>query len=796
MGSAEPESPPPASSSPSVSSAGMASVPPVFDPAPVFRRNALWIAPSLESLESVSFTHSVEPRRLDERFLWRRDGTSLLEVVAPRDGANVEEVVNEEIGSRWITTPEPALYYARPRGEFAARDTQRERYFVDRLRERLLGTWANFVALDWGRRPGIFVVRSSRASDDGNTIVLEVHPVIRDYALAAGSMFYSAPGTYYSMKPWSQIHGVKVERSEIVIDAETFRIVGEKDFSPEGELKCEIVFGDWEDVTAGQSVPRSIHLHFPDDGFDVEYRFQWRPEGLWILAGGCSAFSGQEPQIETVRDLKINESLPDLDDALTLVEESERYLESTGIDCPKITLRTYPFSLGNPIPFPPAQSDADARAASLAIADLPAACPTVESLLFTLHDDGGMVAELGLRRKSKSNAASGSAILILFDGTTPRPLHAVETPFVFRDDALTTTVALRFGRNRTLADATAFHLALVVPGGATAFSPVPADLHPSDQPLVTCPLQYDTAVPLDIPYTGVGYFPGDIREPPEKTKTRIKQTAFRRDARGRTLAEVEVLSIEPRTEYEVGVPVVILSAEGTPLAAGEGRTTFEFEEGIDTRSVAFDMGDVARQGAADRQFAVGLTREPTRSTWTRKLRFTNYGWDGPIFPPQALLDAQDPRVRAAGVRAFEAEMRQRWSQNTWVNVRTGRVEVKDGYRTTQLKPHLDWLAERLAATEDPPSLGFLCRLAGHSRDPRYVPALTALLGHPHESVRDAAAIGLGLLGDAAGRARLQLIIDRPAPGDSKGDEFTDPWGKSSDWKSDAALALATLNQSI
>ena len=47
----------------------------------------------------------------------RRDGASLLEVVARED-----ETADKEIGRRWVTTPEPARYYIPPKGRLAKKE--------------------------------------------------------------------------------------------------------------------------------------------------------------------------------------------------------------------------------------------------------------------------------------------------------------------------------------------------------------------------------------------------------------------------------------------------------------------------------------------------------------------------------------------------------------------------------------------------------------------------------------------------------------------------------------------------
>jgi HEAT repeat protein len=85
-----------------------------------------------------------------------------------------------------------------------------------------------------------------------------------------------------------------------------------------------------------------------------------------------------------------------------------------------------------------------------------------------------------------------------------------------------------------------------------------------------------------------------------------------------------------------------------------------------------------------------------------------------------------------------------------------------------VRPHGDRLVALFPKAEEagPRELARLCLLAGYSGDERLAAPLKPRLDHPDDAVRDAAAIGLGFLGQGDGRARLESIVARPEPSDA------------------------------
>lgn len=305
-----------------------------FDADPLLRRNRLWQNPELGHLQSVEFTHHMEPIVLDERFVWRSDGASLMEVVARDD-----DKAAKEVGRRVITTPAAMKYYRAPGAKYYTGSAIGESGLNNYVRSHLMGTQTNFTALDWGRNPGGFAVRDVQPGSDKDTVVVDLKPTVRRYRINFGAMFHTTS--------WAYMHDLRVGHSEITVDVRNHRILSEVDYNYQGGKICQVDFLDWQDVDSEHSVPKHIHIDIPGSNFEVDYRFQWLPEKLWILSSGQACFNKKNPQCEELRDLKINQPTPDLDAALAEVAQNQKELEGgDAIQPEKRFFALYPFQLG------------------------------------------------------------------------------------------------------------------------------------------------------------------------------------------------------------------------------------------------------------------------------------------------------------------------------------------------------------------------------------------------------------------------------------------------------------------
>ena len=278
-----------------------------FDVAPILAANRAWQVPASDRLRSVRFVHAMAPHRLDERFLWRSDG-AMLSDVALYEGDRPERYRAQAT----VFSPAGTSYRFGPGSRYPRAEAQEAGMARAYALDHLMGTRMGLVALAWGRDASAFDLRDARQSADGATIALELAPRwSRDrqvFRLDAGAMF--------ERTSWAYVHDLRVGSSELIVDAATRRIVREVDRDARGRVICEVNLGEWVDAGEGRSAPGRVRLRFPGQSFSVDDRFDWHPEGLWILRSGESRFDGREPERESVEGLAIDAPTPELDESL------------------------------------------------------------------------------------------------------------------------------------------------------------------------------------------------------------------------------------------------------------------------------------------------------------------------------------------------------------------------------------------------------------------------------------------------------------------------------------------------
>jgi RNA polymerase sigma factor (sigma-70 family) len=724
-----------------------------FDPAPVFRRNRPWQNPPLDRLASVQFLHRMEPNRLDERFVWRRDGAMLTEVVRREDPRAAEEV-----GRAWVISPGREQSYFAPGARYPAVDAKDQGELVAYARDHLMGTRTRFVALDWGRDPTAFEVRDARPGDDGRTTLVELAPrPTRDrrrYGLHAGAMFETTS--------WAYVHDLYVGRSTLTIDAATHRILREVDYGYRGETLCEVAFSDWRDVDADQAVPLRIVLTFPGQKFTVDYRFQWRPEGLWILGEGQSKFEDQKAERESILDLKIGEPTPDLDAALERARRGQEELQRpAAIQAEARAVARHPFLLGVRIP-------------------LTGAGP-LDALAFTLRGrDGGPPPEhwdhpdlrAVLTRPADAEApAPGRDLLLVLYDAKGRPIASARGPLAPGPGP----IELDLGQCRPLGPARSWSLTVLAPGQpavAVGANPPRGGADPAPAGAPAFPARMGEEVVVEVPSGDDG-------------KTRLRSVRLKADDGGGTIAEVELISQDHWKAFSATAAVVLLDERDTPIAAGGLTHAFRVEAGVyRAPGLAVKLGGTA--GGVPRRMLVGveaiMTGRPMGSRWG------TFGDHSPPFSIDLLLAADNPSVWRRGLAALNDAVRSALGRAS--AYRPDQAELTPAARgevRRVLKPHRDRLGALLREASDTDGLTLLARLAGYSGDERLREPLRRLLDHPRDDVRDAAAIGLALLGDNSGAARLRAFLDRPPPADPSASRAF------AERKADAALALKSID---
>jgi WD40-like Beta Propeller Repeat len=714
-----------------------------FDVAPVLAANRGWQNPSLDHLQSVQFVHNTEPIRLDERFVWRRDGAMLLDVV--HFGREKPE---EHVGSAWVITPGGPIHSFAPRSHYPKVEAKTAQEINAYALDHLMGTRTRFVALDWGRNPSAFEIRDVRRADDGKTVKLELAPRStrerRRVGINAGAMFETMS--------WAYVHDLYVGFAELTIETATHRIVREVDHGFKGQTLCEIDLGEWIDIGEGRSVPQHLRFRFPGQQFTVDDRFLWRPEQLWILKSGESRFDGKDPEREAIADLAINAPVPVLEAGLRRANQGVTALEApAAIEPEKRSLVTGAFALGVKIPL---------------------AGGRFQSLAFTFHRDGedareplrrwdhpALRAVLGPSPGAQEPAAGDALLVILFDAYG-RPVGSAHTILAVAREP----VVLDLGSFNSLGSAKSWSLTILSKDGPHSVAPAA----PSPRTVVEAfPVRPGEAQVVQVDAVPDWRSPRDRAMEPDVAPTRLRTLQFADNGQGALGATLELVSRDHWKDLVAKATLVLLDDKDAPVAVGSLEHGYRVERDVyDAANLPIPLrGRTARAGAVRgvagvRTVTIGV---PMGSRWGMYVNTKS------PYPIESLLAGDDPQVWCRGLAVLDDEAGTSSSRRRIHNRDDPTIDQKTWRAIHRvLRPHSDRLAALFpkAPEAGPRVLARLCLLAGYSGDERLVEPLKARLDHPDEAVRDAAATGLGLLGNSDGRARLEAIIARPDSSDA------------------------------
>jgi WD40-like Beta Propeller Repeat len=712
------------------------------DVAPVLAVNRAWQKPALDHLQSVQFVHKMVPIRLDERFVWRRDGAMLLDVVHYG-----REKPEEHVGSAWIVTPGGPIHSFAPGSHYPQVEAKTAEELDAYALDHLMGTRVRFIALDWGRNPSAFDIRDIRRADDGNTVTLELAPrrtrERRRVGINAGAMFETVS--------WAYVHDLYVAFAELTVDTATRRIVREVDHGFKGDTLCEIDLSEWLEVGEGQSVPQHLRFRFPGQQFTVDDRFEWRPERLWILKSGESRFDGKDSERETIVDLAINDPVPALESALERANKGLAALETPAALKPeKRSLVTGPFTLGVKVPL---------------------AGDRLESLALTLHSDRKdaryplrgwdhptLRAVLSQPPAEPKDAAGDVLLLVLYDDQG-RPVGSAHAALPAGRDP----VVLDLGSFKSLGSAKAWSLTILSKDGPHPIGPAA----PAPQTVAEAfPVRPGGAQVVQVDAVPDWRSPRDSAKEPHVASTRLRTLRFGDDGRGALNATFELVSRHHWKDLVAKATLVLLD-DDVPVAVGSLEHSYRVKSEIyDAPNLAVPLqGQTVRAGAA--RVVVGVQTvtvgAPMGSLWGMFMDTTS------PYPIESLLAGDDPEVWRRGLAVLDSEVGRALTRENMGNWDDPTIDEKTWGEIHRLvRPQGDRLAALFpkAADAGPRELARLCLLAGYSGDERLVGPLQARLEHPDDMVRDAAATGLGLLGNSDGRARLEAIIARPDPADA------------------------------
>jgi hypothetical protein len=259
--------------------------------------------------------------------------------------------------------------------------------------------------------------------------------------------------------------------------------------------------------------------------------------------------------------------------------------------------------------------------------------------------------------------------------------------------------------------------------------------------------------PRDVPA-----FPARFDEPVvvqvasvEESKMRVRSVGLRRDGEGGIVAEVETVGLDHWKEHAASATVVLTDEADVPIASGTSDRTIHVEGEVVQDRASVPLGRSSRK---PRRMLVGLrtvlTGMPMGSRWGMLMSADR------SHPIGLLLDGDDPQVWRRGLAALNDEARASFRRIPY-DPDGSKARQARGEARRAIRPYRDHLPKRFQTADEPAALPLLCRLAGYSQDERLAEPLRRLLDHTRADVRDSAAIGLGLFGDASVMPRLRAI---------------------------------------
>ncbi|WP_291177180.1 M56 family metallopeptidase [Gimesia sp.] len=239
------------------------------------------------------------------------------------------------------------------------------------------------------------------------------------------------------------------------------------------------------------------------------------------------------------------------------------------------------------------------------------------------------------------------------------------------------------------------------------------------------------------------------------SETRVRSFSIHHDQQQRAVITPEILSTSYYTGQTVRVTGVLLR-DGVVVASGTDSDSFRTYQ----TPFSSQQSRILLQNS-DRQTGTSLllghrsvvTSAPAGSTWVQFMGFHFHD-----FPPQDLLSSRFAEIRQIGLQSV-------YLKHARDIDRQFRREGHSQRLHRELSDYRDALQQILSdeQSDSPAAIALACRLAGFSENAAFQTPLRALLQHPSESVRDSAAIGLGLLGQTDVIERLRYLASQPEP---------------------------------
>jgi hypothetical protein len=696
-------------------------------------RNVVWLSPR-PSFDSLQYTFHIERQDVTESCAVRRDGFTVFEVSGDGQGK-----MADSMGNRRIVTP-GNRYASASRGDALAkiREVTPERnepnYALQLRRYALSGCQFDLPLFELRR-----VLDDARIEvKDGEWNGTPCHVAT---VTMPGRWGYLGCGVMLGFTSWSYVHHLYPDYEVIYIDKERLVPMHETFVSSRDDRRFEIDFGEYRRVDGAgeQLVPMRIEIA-AEEYFTCRYEFQLLDAQHWLLRTVESWFDPAEKSRGVVENVRIDEPSDLADEAERQVEayrelfEADASANSISATTPVDTL---PFQLGQPLTVGPV------------------------NVVFTLDEKDHLVARC---IASAGDVEVGQSVTVLLLDDKNALLQAGHVQFVAENGQLRAEKS--FGKSYALRNVSRF--VIVGLGGASTVAGA------ERRQLRVLPITLG-AEPLRT--RGIA---------DESGKTQMVDVTLRQIGPSQSVVVIHFISSDSPQEFQFDLSAAAFDKSGRLVAAASRPGVLRVEDDIrdEKWELALPSSVDPREISA---VAVGITRGHTLSAPFSVTWMTYLDLPGP-FSLETCLAAADPNCWPAALEQLNREL-QETLQHGLLGSAYDWQEQQNEHETPvdQLRPHVARLLEIVDLAPEAATRAEAFRLLGFSADLRAIELARELLRSDDSTVRDAAAVALGLLKSDEGLARIDELIGRPEP-----DREDPAWRAGYQARRDAVVALATI----
>ncbi|MCA9049138.1 MAG: HEAT repeat domain-containing protein [Planctomycetaceae bacterium] len=673
----------------------------------LYEHNQRWLNRQLSGSESLSYTFHTEREDVKEACYVNQNGIVVFEVI--HDGKDKHQGTGRRTialsNGNWVTGNR-AQKYLYPHQHQPERNRPSEPFGNQIRNYALLG--GQFDLPLFRLKKILDNIQPTTTSGEWNGIDCDVVQIA-----GAGRSAWLGCGTMLAFTSWSYVHHIYPSSTTLHIDT-TRHVPLHESIVTGRDHDFEIDYLKWKEVEPGQWVPMEIRVE-SKDYFTCEMQFQLAHDRHWMLKEVTSWFDPADKSRGVVSDVQI-------DQPSEYWNHAKVQLDAT------LTL------------FPPADADA---AGTPPTSDAASAAKTTGTVPTTplefgkwVNVDGvqamvtmASIYRMELKIRSVQKPATESLAVVIFNQAG----YAVSSGTVTleqTDDGWIGSMKVSAMRAEE-----------------TSSIAIAGQQGPNRQTLTTTPVEFGKTQIVNI-------------TDHESGKTRAAEIELSKNEDDHTNLRLKIVSINGPQEFPVTTNVLLFDEQKQLVASGEVTQSIRVDGQPYVGDLVLDFG-VVPQSSQLHAAAVSLrngraTRAPMGSTWGMFVGFPEV-----TVPTETLLAADDPKCREVAVQRLNNKLADKIIEKELFGDERDRKRAIERKQTRRdlLLPYVDGLVQVIQSEAPATMRRDAVRLLGHSGDRTQVPVLLPLLESSEETIRDAAAVALAMLGNDAGFARLEFILN-------------------------------------